>query len=160
MAAIRFDINTLRPTDTGSAMGQIWFELPGRALPCPRWDDFIVFVIDWWRRGIEDIIKGEAAPTQFAFMDGSYDVYVMKSGAGFVFRGTFRDEEIFSSFVDEAGMKEFVTSYFIAIRAVIEHTTHDPQWRKTYNGSAGTLDDIIAAQPRLETMLANYLAHL
>jgi hypothetical protein len=156
MALIRFDINTVRPTDTGSALGQIWLELPGRAIPCPRWDDFIVFVLDWWRRGIEDILKGEAAPTQFAFMDGSYDVYAVKSGAGFMFRSTFRDEEIFSGLVDEVGIKEFVASYFAVVRAVTERITREPQWRRNYSGSAGTLDDIIEAQPRLDALLAKY----
>lgn len=156
MAAIRFNINSVRPLEGGSALGQIWFELPGRSLPCPRWDDFIVFVLDWWRRGIEDILMGVAAPTQFAFMDGSYDIYAVKSGAGFMFRCTFRDEEIFSSFVDEIGMKEFVASYFAVVRAVTERIAQDPQWRDTYRGSAGVLDDIIEAQPRLDLLLANY----
>jgi hypothetical protein len=156
VAAIRFDIDTLRPAESTSALGQIWFELPGRAIPCPRWDDFIVFVLDWWRRGIEDILMGAEAPTQFAFMDGSYDIYAVKSGAGFMFRCTFRDEEIFSSFVDAAGMKEFVESYFAAVQAVIERTEQDPNWRQNYQGSAGTLDDIKAALPRLEALLANF----
>jgi hypothetical protein len=155
MALIRFNIDTIRPNG-GSALGQIWFELPGRAIPGPRWDDFIVFVLDFWRRGIQDILNGAEAPTPFAFMDDPYEMYAVKSGAGFVFRCTFHDEEIFSGFMDEAGMKEFVASYFVAVRAVIARITQEPNWRETYDGTAGTLDDIIAAQPGLEALLINY----
>ena len=156
MAIIRFDINTLRPTDTGSALGQIWIEFAERAIPGPRWDDFIVFVLDFWRRGIQDTLLGAEAPTPFAFMDDPYEFYAVKSAGGFMFRCTFHEEEIFSSFVDDAGMKTFVTSYFEAVRAVTERIMQDPQWRQTYSGSAGTLDDIMAAQPGLELLLAKY----
>ena len=157
MAIIRFDINTLRPTDTGSALGQIWIEFAGRAIPGPRWDDFIVFVLDWWRRGIQDILTGAEALTPFGFMDDPYACYAVRSAGRVMFRCTWHDEEIFSSFEDEAGMKAFVMSYFEVVRAVIERIIQDPQWRQTYSGSAGTLDDIMAAQPGLELLLANYI---
>jgi hypothetical protein len=156
MALIRFHIDTLRPADSTSALGQIWLELPGRAIPCPGWDDFIVFVLDFWRRGIEDILTGAAAPTPFAFMEDMHEFYAVKSAGGFMFHCTFHGEEYFSAFIDEEGMKEFLTSYFVVVRAVIERTKQDPLWRQNYNGSAETLDDIIAAQSRLESLLENY----
>lgn len=156
MAIIRFDINSLRPAESTSALGQIWIEFAERAIPCRGWDDFVVFVLDFWRRGIQDTLLGAEAPTPFAFMDDPYEFYAVKSAGGFMFHCTFHDEEIFSSFEDEAGMKAFVISYFEVVRAVTERIMKDPQWRQTYAGSAGTLDDIMADLPRLESLLANY----
>ena len=159
MAVIRFNIDPGCPTYTDSALGQIWFEFGPRALPCPRWVDFIVFVLDWWRRGIQDIMAGAEVPTQFSFMDDPYDIYAVKSGIGYMFRCTFNDEEIFAGFVDDAGMRELVASYFVAVRAIIQNSVQDPQWRETNSGAAGVLDDLIAAQPGMEALLASYEAH-
>lgn len=156
MAVIRFDINSVRPTDTGSALGQIWIEFSGRSIPSPRWNDFIVFVLDWWRRGIEDILNGAEAPIPFAFMDDPYEIYAIKSGGGFMFHCIFNDKEIFSSFESDAGMRAFVDSYFTVVSAVIQRIEQEPRWRQTYLGSAPTLDDIKAAQPRLESLLIKY----
>jgi hypothetical protein len=158
MAVIRFDIDSLRAPDGGSALGQIWLEFSGRAIPCPRWDDFIVFVLDWWRRGIEDILMGADVTTPFAFMDSEYDFHAVKSAGGFTFRCYYQQEEIFSGFEDQAGTKEFVASYFAVVRAVTERITQDPKWRQTYSGSAGTLDLIIEAQPRLDLLMAKYVS--
>lgn len=156
MAVIRFDVNTLRPTETGSALGQIWLELGSRAIPSPRWDDFIVFILDWWRRGIQDILTGKQMPTPFAFMEGQYEYSVARTDTGFVFRCAYQQSEIYSLLEDNAGMREFVNSYFAVVKEVLERIEQDTQWRITYLGSSETLDQIKAAQPHMEMLLAAY----
>ena len=156
MAKIRSDIETLRATDTGSALGQIWIEFSDRALPCPQWDNFIVFVLDWWRWGIRNILTGAKEPGIFAFMDDPYEITVTPVPGGLDYICTFHEKEHASGNEQGEGVTELLTSYCAVVRAVIERVEQDPDWRKTYDGCLSQLENLKTELPRFESLLKNY----
>jgi hypothetical protein len=156
VAAIRFDIETFRNSGSGSAFGQIWLELAGQALPCPKWDDFIVFVLDWWRRGIDQVLARSDQVAYFAFMDGIYYFSVGRSADSYEFRLFQDDIEVTSGLEDKAGVKEFLTSYCVLVRAILDRTQQDGDWRRTYAESLPELDDLKADLARFESLIEDF----
>lgn len=135
MATIHCDVETIRATETGSALGQIWIEFGGQAFPQARWDDFVVFVLDWWRLGIRNLLTGAKGPAVFAFMDDMYEVAVGPVEGGLVCTCKFHDNEIAKVTEDIPGTQEFVKSYCDVVQGVLERVKRDPDWRQTFEGS-------------------------
>lgn len=156
MAKVRYEIGTLRATDSGSALGQIWIETGERSLPSARWDDFIVFVLDWWRLGIRNLLTGSEEPAIFAFMDDPYELWIRPERKVYFYTWTFHDEEIASGRDDRAGMLDLVTSYLDCVRAVLAQIEKDKAWRKTYDGSEPQIEDLRAELPKFEALLEQF----
>ena len=156
MAIIRIDIETLRATETGSALGQIWIDFENLSLPCPRWDDFIVFVLDWWRRGIENILTQSDEPAIFAFMEDMHEITITPVGGGLQYVSLFHDEENASGIEDGTGLRDFLQSYCDVVRAVLNRIENEGGWQNTYDGSLSQIEDLRAALPRFESLLGRF----
>jgi hypothetical protein len=156
LATIRYDINTLRSTDTGSALGKIWIEFGERSFPSAGWDDFIVFVLDWWRLGIRNVLTGSDEAAIFAFMDDPYELWMRPVEGGYSFTWTFHEKEVASGAEDRPGMRDFVKSYCDCVRVVLEQVEKDPAWRNTYTGSVSQIEDLKAELPGFESLLERF----
>ena len=156
MATIRYNLETLRATDTGSALGQIWFDIGGRSFPSSQWDDFIIFVLDWWRLGIRNVLTGADDDAIFAFMDDPYELWMRPMAGGYSFTCKYHDEEIASGNEDHAGMRDLAQSYYDCVGAVLERIEEDSDWRTTYLGSVPQIEDLKAELPRFERLLAEF----
>jgi hypothetical protein len=153
LATIRYDIDTLRATETGSALGQIWIEFGERCIPSARWDDFIVFVLDWWRLAIRNVLTGSQDPAIFAFMDDPYEVWMRPIEGGFSVMTTFHGRETATGNEDHAGMLDLVKTYCECVSVVLQRIEGDQTWRATYAGSVSQIEDLKAELPSFESLL-------
>lgn len=52
--------------------GGIWLELESRAIPAPKWNDFVVLLLEEWLSTAINLYDGSAKVGRCRFMDGDY----------------------------------------------------------------------------------------
>ena len=82
---------TLRVNEAGSATGNIWLDLNGKAFPADDWNDFIVVVTGWWVAALLRLVSGERTRENVPFMDGPYSVEVTLDPSGILRFKALRD---------------------------------------------------------------------
>lgn len=56
----------------GTITGGIWLELGSKAFPAPKWNDFVVLLLEEWLSTAINLYDGSAKVGRCRFMDGDY----------------------------------------------------------------------------------------
>jgi hypothetical protein len=74
------NVDSLRQS-AGTISGYVAFRLRDQVFPGAFWNDLIVKLISWWAGGVADLL-GKTRTKQWPFMDGPYELRVVKDDIG------------------------------------------------------------------------------
>jgi hypothetical protein len=103
------DEESLEQLESGLIFGRIHIDFESSRHPAEDWTDFAVIILSWW---LEALRSDQPRIKRLAFMDGPYEVTVIKSGEIAEIRGFKAGNLIVNC--PRANFQGFVQSIFLA----------------------------------------------
>jgi len=72
LVEVKVDSSSLHRSSTGSITGGIWLDISSRAFPAPKWNDFVVLILEEWLSTSVNLYDGSAKFGRCRFMDGDH----------------------------------------------------------------------------------------
>ena len=81
-AHIMIDPSSFRLGGIGPSTGEIWLAFGRIAFPAPRWNDFVVVILEAFATALLRILMGRSTVERVHFMEGPYEVELRRESAG------------------------------------------------------------------------------
>ncbi len=73
------DPSSFRLGKVGPSTGEIWLAFDSIAFPAPRWNDFVVVILEAWAAALLRILRGSSSFERVHFMDGPFEVEIRRA---------------------------------------------------------------------------------